>query len=173
MKYAFVFGTNIYISSERTVSYADSETKIPFLKILSFFSSHSNAANSILSIDAEISTSDDQKIVISSNQPNAGSMIKVLADDNRVQIFRPGHEHPVLDVLQLDEHEFSALSSHIYNEIEAQQVSVVFKIKGDFRVSGHRIVIDGESLYVNGDSFANGVVNAHEGVNLIPDNTLY
>ncbi|CAM3911222.1 hypothetical protein MUGA111182_16735 [Mucilaginibacter galii] len=173
MKYAFVFGTSIYISPERTVSYADAETKIPFLKILSFYASHNNAANSILSIDADVAASNDERIVVTSNEPSAGSAIKVVADDKRVQIFRTGQEHPVLDVLQLDEHEFSALSSHIFNEIEAQQVSVVFKIKGDFSVGGHRIVIDGESLYVNGDSFANGVVNAHDGVNLVPDNTIY
>jgi len=173
MKYAFIFGTSIYLSTERTVSYADTDSKIPFLKIASFYAHHNNSENSPLSIDAEITTSDDEKVVINSNQTDANTNIKVVADDKRVQLYRAGHEHPVLDVMQLDKHEFDALSSHIANEIEAQQPVAVFKIKGDFRVNGHRIVIDGESLYVNGDSFANGVVNAHEGVTLTPDNILY
>jgi len=173
MKYAFIFGTSIYLSTERTVSYADADTKIPFLKIASIYANHNNSENSILSIDAEITTSDNEKVVINSNKPDVNTTINVVADDKRVQLYRAGHEHPVLDVMQFDKHEFDALSSHMTNEIEAQQPGAVFKIKGDFKVNGHRIVIDGESLYVNGDSFANGVVNSHQGVTITPDNILY
>ena len=164
MKYAFIFGTSIYISSERFISYADAETKTSFLKIVSFYAHYNNAEDSVLSIDADISSSDSNKVVLNANKPYTESDLKIIADQKRVQIFKAGHEDAVLDVMQLDKHEFNALSSHMANEIEAQHIDVVFKIKGDFSVNNHRIVIDGETLYVNGDSFANGVVNAHEGV---------
>lgn len=164
MKYGFIFGTSIYISSERFISYADADTKTSFLKIVSSYAHHNNAEDSVLIIDADISSADNSKVVLNSNKQDAENDFKIVADQKRVQIFRTGHEDAILDVMQLDKHEFNALSSHMANEIEAQQIDVVFKIKGNFRVNNHEIVIDGETLYVNGDSFANGLVNAHEGV---------
>jgi len=169
MKYAFIFGSNIFITTDRIISYSDKESKVQFLKIQSFYAHRQNAEDHVLLIDLDINTTDDQKIVLNNNQPVADTVIEVKVEPKRVQLYRAGHVQPLLDVYQLTSAEYTHLSSHIANEIEAQQPEVVITIKGDFKVNSHHIVIDSERLYVNGDAFGNSVVNAHEGVNLTPD----
>jgi len=169
MKYAFIFGSNIFITTDRAISYSDKDSKVEFLKIQSYYAHRQNTEDHVLAIDVDINTTDDQKIMLNSNQPIADTVIEVKVEPKRVQLYRAGHAQPVLDVYQLTADEYTHLSSHIANEIEAQQPEVVITIKGDFKVNSHRIVIDGERLYVNGDAFANSVVNAHEGVTLTPD----
>ncbi|WP_345951156.1 MULTISPECIES: hypothetical protein [unclassified Mucilaginibacter] len=174
MKHAFIFATNVFISGERTISYATEDQKIEFLKILSFYEHHSNnTPDKVLRIDAQIGTSDGVNFNIQDNQLDAGTNTEARISDKRIQLFRPGHEEPVLDVRQLDEDEYKELSSHIVNEIDAQHAYPVLMVRGDFSVNGHRIVIDNDKLFVNGDDFANGVTNAHEGVILRPNDSAY
>lgn len=169
MKYAFILGSNIFITTHRTVSYADANTKVQFLKIQSFFAAGNHTPGHVLLVDVSINTPKGEKVMLNSNEPIAGTVIETKLTDNRLQLFNANHAEPLLDVYQLAEHEYKHLSSHIVNEIEAQHVEVVITLKGDFKVDGHHIVIDNERLYVNGDAFANGVFNAHEGVELKPD----
>lgn len=168
MKHAFIFGTSIFLSEERTLCYADNNEKTEFLKILSFYHHRNGAPDEALTIDANIHTIDEEPVVLQANQLSGGNNFDINTSNNRVQVFKRGHTEPILDVYQLDEHEYRGLSSHILNEIHSQHPDVVFTIKGDFSVNGHHIFVDGEKLYVNGDDFANGVTNAHQGVMLTP-----
>ncbi len=168
MKFAFIFGTNIFLSTENTVSYADADTRIPFLKILSYRKSSNNNSDKHLAIDLDIATSHDEAIVWRGSQFEGNSPVQVSTTDDSVKLFREGHEEPVFFIRQLTEDDISGLSSHIVNEVEAQQPLAVFKISGDFRVGGHRIIIDNEKLFVNGDDFANGVTNSKQDAALTP-----
>ncbi len=167
MKFAFIFGTNIFLSTENTVSYADADTRIPFLKILSYRKSDNNS-DKHLAIDLDIATSHDEAIVWRGSQFEGTSPVQVSAGDDSVKLFRDGHEEPVFYIRQLTDDDISGLSSHIVNEVAAQQPLAVFKISGDFRVGGHRIIIDNEKLFVNGDDFANGVTNSKQDAALTP-----
>lgn len=167
MKFAFIFGTSIYLSTERTVSYADAETRIPFLKVLSYRKSNNNTDNH-LAIDLDIATSSDEALVWRGSQFEGNSPVQVTNGDDSIRLFRDGHEEPVFYMRQLNDDDILGLSSHIVNEIEAQQPLAVFKISGDFRVGGHRIIVDNEKLFVNGDDFANGVTNSSQDVALTP-----
>jgi len=169
MKFAFIFGTSIYLSTERTVSYADAETRIPFLKVLSYRkSNNNNNTDNHLAVDLDIATSADEAIVWRSSQFEGSSPVQVTNGDDSIRLLRDGHEEPVFYMRQLNDDDISGLSSHIVNEIEAQQPLAVFKISGDFRVGGHRIIVDNEKLFVNGDDFANGVTNSSQDVALTP-----
>ncbi|QJD97065.1 hypothetical protein HH214_14905 [Mucilaginibacter robiniae] len=168
MKYAFVFGTNVYLSDTRTVSYANTETRIEFLKVLSSYHHRDSKDDHTLAIDATISSSNDEGIRIENNRLQANSNLTLEALPYRVRVFHTGHAEPILDVYQLPEDQYDALDSHITNEIEVLQPEAVFTIKGDFKVDGHRILIDNEKLFVDGDSYATGKTNAHQGVMLTP-----
>lgn len=168
MKYAFVFGTNVYLSDTRTVSYANTEDRIEFLKVLSAYNHRDSKDDYTLAIDATFSSSDDEEIKIENNQLQANSNVKLETLPYRVRVFHASHAEPILDVYQLPEDEYDALDSHITNEIEVLRPEAVFTIKGDFRVGGHRILIDNEKLFVDGDSYATGKTNAHQGVMLTP-----
>ena len=78
--------------------------------------------------------------------------------------FQPGHAEPVLDVYQFDPHEYGGLSSHVLNEIHAQHPDHVLTIKGNFFVGGAHFLIENEKMFIDNNGYANGVVNAHNGI---------
>ncbi|MBS7564626.1 hypothetical protein KHS38_09425 [Mucilaginibacter sp. Bleaf8] len=168
MKYAFIIGTSVFISEQPTVSYADADQRIEFLKVLSPYSHHDSRADHLLAVDANVNSTDDEVIGITNNQPQVGTNIMIKSDDKRIGFYRDANHHPILEVHQLDESDVAGLSSHIVNEIAAQQPGAVFHIKGDFRVGGHRILIENEKYFVDGDDYANGVTSSHQGVVLVP-----
>ena len=160
MKHAFIFATNVYISNHRTFSFNDGGNHIVFLTIHNFY-----APNQQLTIDASINTVDDHHPVqVIGNAVTEGADVKIVTEPNRVKVFHASHPEPILDVYQLDPHEYAGLSSHITNEIHSQQPDPIFTIKGNFTVAGAHIMIENEKMFINHDSFANGVTNAHEGV---------
>jgi hypothetical protein len=168
MKHAFIFGTSIYLSNHRTVSYNDGQTNTVFLTIRSFYNPQNHAPDHELLIDADINTVDDHHPVrVTGNMVQQGADIKVISEPNRIRLYHANHEEPILDVYQLDPHEYHGLSSHITNEIHSQHPDPVFTIKGNFTVAGSHIYIENEKMLIDHDSFANGVENAHNGVTLI------
>ena len=170
MKHAFIFGTSIFLSSQNTVSLANDDNNIEFLRILSFYKHQQGMADHVLSVDANISSASGEQISIRGNriEEGTGANMHIEAEANRVRVFQSGHHEPVLDVYQLNEHEFHGLSSHILNEIEAQHPDAVVSIKGDFKASGVHFFIENEKMFVNSNGYANGVENAHDGIILTP-----
>ncbi|MES2274786.1 MAG: hypothetical protein V4592_02105 [Bacteroidota bacterium] len=168
MKHAFIFGTSIYLSNHRTISYNDGHTSTVFLTIRNFYNPQNNAPDHELVIDADINTVDDHhQVKVTSNMVQQGSDVSAVTEPNRVKLYHTGHAEPILDVYQLDPHEYHGLSSHILNEINSQHPGPVFIIKGNFTVSGAHIYIENEKMLVDHDTFANGVENAHDGVVLL------
>ncbi len=167
MKYAFVFATNVYISHQATVSYADKESQTEFLKITSFKPAvKHDPHHTSLVFDANISLEGGALFNVSGNVPAADEGYKTETSIDRTIITK--NDTVLLDVHQFPENEFHSLQSHIYNEIEAQQPDAVFIVRGDFWVSGHHIIIDNEKLFIDDDSYATGVTNNHDGVLLTP-----
>lgn len=174
MKHAFIFGTNVFLSHHRTVSYNDGENKVVFLTIRNFYNPQQHAPDHELTIDADINTVDDHHPVrITGNMVQQGSDVRVVTEPNRVRYYHASHAEPILDVYQLDPHEYHGLSSHILNEIHSQHPDPVFTIKGNFVVSGSHIFIENEKLLIDHDSFANSVENMHDGVTLLSSDKVH
>jgi hypothetical protein len=165
MKHAFIFGTSIFLSSRNTLTLSDGEQKTEFLRVLSFYNHQKGSADHLLTIDANITDTSGGVIRISANRLEEGPAdVHVETEPNRVWVFQKGHHEPLLDVYQLNEHEFHGLSSHIVNEIGVQHPDAVVHIKGNFKVNGVHFVIENEKMFVNNNGFANGVENAHDGI---------
>jgi len=165
MKHAFIFGTSIFLSRQNTLTYTDGDKNTEFLKVLSFYNHQRGSEDRSLVIDANITTLTGEVIKIKENRLESGpSTVHVETDANRVWVFQTGHHEPVLDVYQLNEHEFHGLGSHIVNEIGVQQPDAVLTIKGNFKVDGAHFMIENEKMFINHNGFANGVENAHEGI---------
>jgi hypothetical protein len=167
MKHAFIFGTTIFLSEQRTLTLVNGEISTEFLKVLSFYNHQKGTEDRVLRIDANItSATGDVIIKIVDNQVEATPGIRLETHDNRIKVYQAGHEEPVLDVYQLDSHEFAGLSSHVTKEIEAQHPDAVLTIKGNFRVGGAHFLIENEKMFIDQNGYANGVVNAHHGIQL-------
>lgn len=165
MKHAFIFGTSIFLSTQNTVALENGDNNTEFLKILSFYKHQQGMADHVLSINATIYSTAGDVIRVSDNKLEEGPAdVHVEAEPNRVWIFQRGHHEPVLDVYQLNEHEFHGLSSHILNEIGVQHPDAVLTIKGNFKVGDAHLFIENEKMFVNSNGYANGVENAHHGV---------
>jgi hypothetical protein len=162
MKHAFIFGTSIFLSEQNTLSVSDGEIKAEFLRILSF--NNDKNADKTLCINATISTLDGGIVHVSANGVEGRTDIRTEITANRVKIYQTGHAEPVLDVYQLDPHEFHGLSSHILNEIHVQHPDRVLTIKGNFKVGPTHFMIENEKMFIDNNGFANGVINAHHGI---------
>jgi hypothetical protein len=166
MKHAFIFGTTIFLSEQNTLTLNDGDTNAEFLRILSF--NNDNSPDKTLCINATISTLDGGIVHVRANAVEDRADIRTVVTDGRIKIFQTGHDEPLLDVYQLDPHEFHGLSSHILNEIHAQHPDKVLTIKGNFKVGGVHFFIENEKMFIDNNGYANGVVNAHNGIILSP-----
>lgn len=167
MKHAFIFGTSIFLSNQNTLTYVNGDKSIEFLKVLSFYHYQKGMPDRVLSIDANIISPSGEVIRVSGNRLEEGpSTVHVETDANRVWVYQSGHHEPVLDVYQLDTHEYAGLSSHISNEIGVQHPDAVVTIKGNFMVDDAHFLIENEKMFINNNGFANGVENAHYGIML-------
>jgi hypothetical protein len=164
MKHAFIFGTSIFLSSQRTLTFADGDKSLEFLSILSFYNHQKGTEDHVLSIDAKITSASGDVIRIAANHLQEGVGVHLETTNSRIKVFQSGHEEPVLDVYQLDTHEFAGLSSHITKEIEAQHPDAVLTIKGNFKVGDAHFLIENEKMFIDNNGYANGVVNAHHGI---------
>jgi len=165
-KHAFILGTNIYLSNHRTISYNNGNSSAVFLTIRNFYNPQNNAPDHELIIDADINTlGDHHPVRVTGNMVQQGAAdVHAVVEPNRVRLYHAGHEEPILDVYQLDPHEYHGLGSYILNEIHSQHPDPIFTIHGNFNVAGSHIYIENERLHVDHDTFANGVENAHDGV---------
>ncbi len=162
MKHAFIFGTTIFLCEQNTLTLNEGDTNAEFLRVLSF--NNDQHADKSLCINATISTLDGGILHVRGNAVEGRTDVRAEVHNNRVKIFQNGHEEPVLDVYQLNPHEYPGLSSHILNEIHAQHPDVVLTIKGNFKVGGTHLFIENEKMFVDNNGYANGVVNAHNGI---------
>ena len=173
MVHAFILGTNIFISAQRTVSYVRDGQRDEFLNILSFYHKPETGTVQPLAVDATFSMVNGEPVEVRNNQLVRGTGLHIETEPKRVRIYQTGHEVPVLDVFQLDENAYHGFGSHIANELSAREPDVAVTIKGDFVVAGASIWIGNETMHINDDAIASGVFNAHQGVILTSDGHSY
>lgn len=162
MKHAFIFGTTIFLSEQNTLTLNDGDTNAEFLRILSF--NNQQSADKTLCINATVSTLDGGIVHVLANNVEGRADVRAEVTESRIKIYQTGHEEPLIDVYQLDPHEFHGLSSHILNEIHAQEPDKVLTIKGNFKVGAVHFLIENEKMFIDNNGYANGVVNAHHGI---------
>jgi len=173
MKHGFIFGTSLYLSRTSTISYGVNRAVTTFLTIVSFFKQGDAISESVVVIDADFSLLNGEAIKIVQNKIVEGTSARVHVENNRVTVFHVGHEIPVLDVFQMDEHAFHGLGSNTYAEIESQKPDVVFTIKCNLMVDDGVIWVENEKLHIDEAIFASGIFNEHHGVILSADEWSY
>ena len=152
MKHGFIFETNIFLSSENTVSYQSKGKTVRFLEIISFQKNPSqNSDDDALLINAHISLSDDRKIDIVRNKLSPGTELYLSIKKDRILLFRPGSDKAVLDIFQLNERSFKSFAPHIKNAVAFSPApGHLVTIKGDSTVSEAFMLVDDERLFING-----------------------
>ncbi|WP_162996264.1 hypothetical protein [Mucilaginibacter celer] len=169
MKHAFIFGTNIYISEKNTVSYGRNGDLREFLVIRSFFDPQQKDGIRELIVDADFSLTNNEPVKVVHNKIVTGINVNMVCEPDRVKIYHVGHEVPVLDIFQLDRHEFGSFGTIINSELMVQDPDIALTIKGNIKVGEGYISIDNEHLYVDEETFAGAVNNAHHGVIITAD----
>lgn len=168
MKYAFILGSNAYIASHGVIAFFEDAQEKEFLRIQSTFKSV-KAGNTELSIDLHIKNLEGYNIDLLGNKTlNSARMDE---SPERVRIFNEDGA-TMIDVHQLEKHDYMALSHHIAAELERYDPIVVFRLFGHFMVGNHRISIDNEKLFIDNESFAESVLIGQGGVQLRTDGVL-
>src|ERR1700756_1439392 len=70
MKYAFLFGSNVFVVPGNTISYVDNEQATRFLRIVSVHKEDPEGEKrSVLSVDADIKDNEGHALHITNNKP--------------------------------------------------------------------------------------------------------
>ncbi len=155
MKYAYILGSNAYVSPHGFISYSEGDQPKSFLSIRSIY--HDNAPGSHLSIDLDIKDMLDRELRITDNQADNATGFHIAEQRDRVLVTKHNGD-TIIDIHQLDDESAMALEHNIIAELEVNAPIVAIRIRGDFMLGGMHIEIDNEKLFVNGNSYANSVL---------------
>jgi len=169
MKYAFILGSNAFVTPHGTITYPSGDETRPFLSIRSIYSD--NSAGSHLSIDTAIKDRQGRELNIHNNQAvdANGFNIKI----NRDQVLVTNADGTtILDVHQLDEESAMALEHNIIAELEVNMPITAIRVHGNFMLEGMHIEIDNEKLFINGNSIGNSVLAGQNNLQFVPSNVV-
>ncbi|MDB5145122.1 MAG: hypothetical protein JWQ66_3835 [Mucilaginibacter sp.] len=155
MKYAYIFGSNAYVSPHGYISYTENGQTRSFLSIRSIY--HDTAAGSHLSVDLDIRDMLDRELKFTDNQAENATGFHISEQRDRVLITKHNGD-TIIDIHQLDDESAMALEHNIIAELEVNSPIAVIRIRGDFMLGGMHIEIDNEKLFVNDNSYANSVL---------------
>ncbi|HVV56612.1 MAG TPA: hypothetical protein VHC47_14860 [Mucilaginibacter sp.] len=160
MKYAFLFGSNVFIVPGNTISFTNHEQTKIFLKIVTLHhDTPPDQKRAMLTIDADITDTAGNVLRLTGNKPDVPTHFEIMERYDQVLVTRADGT-AVLDVHQLDWKTAMSLEHNITAEFEALQPDVVIRLRGDFMAGGLHIEIDNEKLFIDNDSYAN---SAHAG----------
>ncbi|WDF56745.1 hypothetical protein [Mucilaginibacter sp. KACC 22063] len=160
MKYAFLLGSNAFIVDQPVITYEENGNMVEILRIKSLYGAvHQSSDVHQLVVDTNLKDVDGHNIVLADNDLNH-SDYKVVRTDKQIHVTN-GTEHPVIDILQLDDAAIAGLSSHVINELGHVNVDYLIRVRGDFMVGEHHITIDNEKMFVDDDSIAESVHQIH------------
>jgi len=168
MKYAFILGSNAYIASHGVITFFEDTQEKEFLKIQSIFKPVKEG-NTELSVDLHITSSGGYNIDMLANKAIGVSHID--ESPERLRIINADGT-TMIDVHQLEKHDYMALSHHITAELGRYDEMAVIRLYGHFMVGNHRISIDNEKLFIDNESFAESVLIGRGGVQLRTDGVL-
>jgi len=154
MKYAFLFGSNVFVVPNNTISYIDNEQTTRFLRILSVHhDTPPDQRRAVLSIDADVKDNEGHILRITANQSEDISNFEIHETYDRVLVTK--HDgSTVLDVHQLDYETAMSLEHNITAELEVNMPLAVIRVRGNFLLGGIHIEIDNEKLFIDDDSYA-------------------
>lgn len=159
MKYAFIFGTNAFMSNQPVLSFNDNGTAKGFLTIKQFI--NPNVKGSFLAVDIDITdlvTGHQIKLTDNKAEPFSGILIE--RNEDEVKVFRTDGS-TIINVHQLSEPSVHGLSHHINAELDTQNPAAVIRINGNFRVGSYYISAGNEKLFIDDNSYAESVLACH------------
>jgi hypothetical protein len=154
MKYAFLFGSNVFVVPGNTISYFDNEQATRFLRIVSVHKDdRADEERFVLSIDADIKDNEGHVLHITNNQSEDVSNFLIHETYDRLLVSKRDGS-TVLDVHQLDYKTAMSLEHNIVAEMEVNMPLHIIRIRGNFMAGGLHIEIDNEKLFIDDDSYA-------------------
>lgn len=155
MKYAFILGSNSYITPHGAITYTqDGETK-QFLSVRSY--QLDSAEGSRLSVDLDIRDMQDRHLKLTDSQLEDGVGFKIDQQRDRILITKHNND-TIIDIHQLDEKTVMSLEHNIVAEVEALHPVAIIRVRGNFMLGGMHVEIDNEKLFINGNSYANSTL---------------
>jgi hypothetical protein len=170
MKYAYILGSNSFISPHGFISCNEDGRDISFLSIRSVY--HDTAADSRLSVDIDIRDMLDRELVLTDNQAGNATGFNITEQRDRVLITNHNGD-TIIDVHQLDDQSAMRLEHNIIAELEAHAPVVVIRIRGNFMVGRIHIEIDNEKLFINGNSIANSTWGSNDNLKFIASDVVF
>ena len=158
MKYAFVFGSNLFVVPGNTIKYIDHEQTNRFLRIATLYKEpEPGKLHRFLTIDTDITDFDGHTLKLTGNKFEDSNGFQILEQHNRVLVTR--HDGTTfLDVLQMDDNSVTQLESNIVAELEVNRPVTVIRLRGNFYIGDIHVEIDNEKLFVDNESQAGSVL---------------
>jgi len=139
-----------------------------FLKIQSVFKPVKEG-NTELSVDLHIKNAEGYNVDMLANKAIGVSHVE--ESPERLKILNADGS-TLIDIHQLEKHDYMALSHHISAELERYDPIAVIRLYGHFMVGNHHISIDNEKLFIDSESFAESVLIGRGSVQLRTDGVL-
>jgi hypothetical protein len=151
-KYAFILGSNSFITPYGAVTYTDGAQTRLFLSIRSIY--HNTGAGSRLSVDLDIKDMLDRELKLTDNEVETNTGFNIIQQRDRVLITKHNGD-TIIDIHQLDNESAMSLEHNIVAELEVHAPIVAIRLRGSFMLGRMHIEIDNEKLFINGNSYAN------------------
>jgi hypothetical protein len=165
MKYAYILGSNAFVSPHGYISSTENGETKTFLSIRSVY--HDTAAGSHLSVDIDIRDMLDRELKLTDNLAGIDNVFKISEERDRVHV--TDHiGNTIIDVHQLDDESAMALEHNVVAELEVHAPIAAIRVRGNFMLGGIHIEIDNEKLFVNGNSYANSVLAGTNNLEFVP-----
>ncbi|MBS1531165.1 MAG: hypothetical protein JSU01_12740 [Bacteroidetes bacterium] len=165
MKYAFLFGSNLFIIPSNVISYVDNDETNEFLRIKSIC--HDNGFHSDLTIDTDLKDTEGRGLKIQDNEVVTSFGYKVSKAPDRI-LAKGFNNDTVLEIEQLDEESTRRLEPNIAAEIEANMPDAIFRIRGDFMMGKMHVAVDNQKLSIGRDSYASAAISGDSGLKFTP-----
>lgn len=155
MKYAFILGTNCFVTPHGFISYTENGLSKTFLSIRSIY--HDTADGSRLAVDLETRDTSGKDLKLTDNKTDHAAGFNISEQRDRILVTKKNGD-AIIDILQLDDKSAMRLDHNIIAELEVQEVVAVIRLRGAFMLGGIHIEIDNEKIFVNNNSYANSVL---------------
>jgi len=158
MKYAFIFGSNLFVVPGNTINYIDHEQTTRFLRIATLYKDpEPGKPHSFLTIDTDIKDFNGHTLRLTGNRFEDATGFQILEQHNRVLVTHYDGT-TFLDVLQLDDRSAMHLEHNIIAELEVNRPVVAIRLRGNFLAGDIHVEIDNEKLFVDNESQAGSVL---------------
>jgi hypothetical protein len=170
MKYAFLFGSNVFIIPTNVISYIDNDQTNEFLKIRSIC--HWNGTNSELTIDTDLKDTEGRGLRIHDNEVVTSFGYHISRTPDRI-LAKGFNNDTVFDIQQLDSESTSQLADNIVAELGAHELDAVIRISGDFMMGKMHVNVDNGKLFIGHESYSSEAIAAKNQLKFTPGGLLF